>query len=67
MAKGKKVEPEELELGTCVQCGQPRVVRMQRGVPLSYYTSDEFCSTVCAKLHYGVIQPSDPKPKEPSK
>jgi hypothetical protein len=55
--------PKTLELGPCKQCGKQVVVAIQKGVPLSLYQVEEFCSSVCAKTFHGVelTSPSEPR------
>lgn len=65
MAKGSQVKPDTLELGMCKNgCGKQVVVAMQKGVPLSHYKDEEFCSAVCAKEFHGVPTGSTPSPKQ---
>lgn len=56
-----KTEPKMLTLGDCRQCGGPVVISMQKGVPLSAYAGEEFCSSVCCRRFHGVVMASDPK------
>jgi hypothetical protein len=53
----EKVVPKVLDGGVCRVCGKPRVINMQRGVPVGAYLSDEFCSSKCAKEFYGTEEP----------
>jgi hypothetical protein len=39
--------------GKCAVCRQPRPFNPQRGVPFEAYLADPFCSTACAKKHFG--------------
>jgi hypothetical protein len=49
------VEPKVRRNGTCFVCGKERKLPspMQKGVPVLAYLSDPFCSSTCARKHYG--------------
>lgn len=65
ISRGKSSKPALLEdAGTCIVCGEPRVIHMQRGVPIEAYLDDPFCSSVCAREHFGVEFPQPPRPKK---
>lgn len=60
---GGKINPRMLALGDCKECGEQVVVAKQKGVPDEAYADEEFCSSVCCRRYYGIVMPSDPKPK----
>jgi hypothetical protein len=44
----------------CLHCGKPR--RSAKGLKKVYrnaYEQDEFCTSVCAKAYYGVVNAGD--------
>ena len=44
--------------GRCVVCRKPRPFNPQRGVPWGAYLADPFCSSACAKKHFGTTETS---------
>lgn len=56
-SRGKATVPKTLEAGRCKVCKKPRVINMQKGVPVEEYLSDPFCSSACARKFYGTELP----------
>jgi hypothetical protein len=50
----KKI-PRVRKDGRCYVCKGPRVVpeTRQKGVPVTAYTQDPFCSAVCSRTYWG--------------
>lgn len=51
--KGPKIDPATELTKVCRVCGVTAVIKTQKGVPLSAYTEDPFCSSDCAREFYG--------------
>ncbi len=50
--------PKVRKDGTCVVCKGERPFTPQKGVPFEAYLADPFCSSACARKHWG----TDEKP-----
>ena len=59
-SRGKATTPKKLEGGKCKVCKKPRVINMQKNVPVEQYLSDPFCSSECARKFYGTELPQSP-------
>jgi hypothetical protein len=53
MAKAKAIKPPVVAVVVCIVCGKKREIAQQAGVPRAHYESDPFCSSACARKHYG--------------
>ena len=62
-----RTTPKVLTLGDCKQCSGPVVIAMQKGVPLSYYANEEFCSANCCRDFHGVERLTSPRAGPPRK